>query len=53
MDMKWVDSSGHRNHGWADHGTDIVRTDNVSEVARKRFDQSGHAWLSVPVDWDS
>lgn len=53
MDMKWVDSSGHRNHGWAAQGTKIVRNDKGKEVARRRFDKGDHAWLSVPADWDA
>ena len=53
MDMKWVDSSGHRNHGWAGQGTEIVRTDDGNEVARRRFDKGDHAWFSVPADWDA
>ena len=53
MDMKWVDSSGHNNHGWAGHGTNISRNENGNEVARRRFDEGDHAWLSVPADWDA
>ena len=53
MDMKWVDSSGYNNHGWAGHGTEIVRTNNANEVARRKFGKGDHVWLPVPVDWDS
>ena len=53
MDMKWVDSSGHSNHGWAGHGTALVRTNKTTEVARRRFGKDDHAWLPVPVDWDA
>lgn len=53
MNMKWVDSSGHSNHGWAGHGTNIVRTDNGTEIVNRRFRKGDHAWLPVPADWDS
>lgn len=49
-DMKWVDSSGHRNHGWAFNMT-INATE--TKAPKRRITQGSHAFLPVPADWDS
>lgn len=49
-DMKWVDTSGHRNHGWA-FNTTINATD--TKAVKRRIASGSHAFLPVPADWDS
>ena len=50
--IKWVDSSGHKNHGFALVGTNLT-TDPDTGIVSRRFDEGSHAWLPVPADWDS
>lgn len=51
-DVKWVDSSGYRLHGYARQGTSILRNSSTAAVTRE-FTPESHAWLPVPADWDS
>ena len=51
-DVKWVDSSGHRLHGYARQGTSISRNSSTGAITRS-FTPDSHAWLPVPADWDS
>ena len=49
-DMKWVHTSGHRNHGWAfNMSTNATETNGP----KRRITQGSHAFLPVPADWDS
>lgn len=54
LDIKWVDRSGYRNHGWA-FGTALVpsTSDTYGKEASRAFDSHSHAWLPVPPDWDT
>ncbi|KAL9638912.1 MAG: hypothetical protein Q9164_001253 [Protoblastenia rupestris] len=52
MDVKWIDSSGHGNHGFAGKGTNTTR-DSETGVVSRQFAEGDHAWLPVPADWDS
>ena len=49
-DVKWVDTSGHRNHGWA-FNMSINATETIAP--KRRITQGSHAFLPVPADWDS
>ncbi|KAK3177040.1 hypothetical protein OEA41_008366 [Lepraria neglecta] len=50
-DVRWVDSSGYRLHGYARQGTSILRNSSTAAVTRE-FTPESHAWLPVPADWD-
>ena len=50
--IKWVDSSGYRNHGFALAGTNTTKDPDTGVISR-RFHGGDHAWLPVPADWDS
>lgn len=54
LGIKWVDKSGHRNHGWA-FGTALTpsKSDTNGREATRYFNSLSHAWLPVPADWDT
>ena len=52
VDFKWLDSSGHRNHGFGAAGTNLTH-DKDSGVRTRRFEEGSRAWLPVPADWDA
>lgn len=49
-DIKWVDSSGFNNHGWAPSGTPVAH--DGSGVFRN-ITTGSYAVLPVPAGWDS
>ena len=50
-DIKWLDSSGYSNHGWAPKGT-MLRLNKAGQLARE-FDGGSYAILPVPTGWDA
>ena len=52
LDIKWVDSSGFNNHGWAPKGT-LLQQNSTSGLAIRNITANSYAALPVPADWDS
>ena len=52
LDIKWVDSSGFSNHGWAPKGTSLHQN-STSGLAIRNITANSYTVLPVPADWDS
>jgi hypothetical protein len=50
---KWLDSSGHRLHGWAPRGTELHPVSNSTSEIGRNFAPGSFAVLPVPVDYDA
>ncbi|KAI9830359.1 MAG: hypothetical protein M1819_005740 [Sarea resinae] len=50
--IKWVDSSGNRLHGWSPSGTALFQSTTDGSVARN-MTAGSYAVLPVPLDWDT
>ena len=48
--VKWVDSSGYHNHGWA-MNMDIFHTSRTNSA--RALGEGSYAFLPAPADWDS
>ena len=52
VNMKWVDSSNHNNHGWAPRGMALI-SNETSQMSFRNVTAGSYAVLPVPADWDS